>query len=416
MLAEMRLLFLSLAVAVPAFAQEGRPSQGAGGPLNPAQLLKQFDRNGDGRIGRDEAPERMLGRWDNLDTDRDQFVTLEELQARDARVAGGGRPGPVENTPARVDPLPAPSAQAAQAGELSVVTVGTGSPRYDPERAGPCALVRCQGRAVLVDMGNGSQGKLSALGVSPRDLDALILTHHHLDHDEEFIPWFLHTRLAGARPEIVGPPGTKKLVDFATTFYAEDIAYRLRRSGRGETNFPAAMVREVQGGEKFALGALKVATARVNHTIHTVAYRFEAGGRSIVISGDLSYSEGLVDLARGADVLVMDSGGAIVRAGAAGRAGGERSGPAARSGGGGRPGDREAAHASGEDVATMAQKAGVRKLVLTHIAPGEVDEEATAKTVGAIFKGEVLVGRDGLEVTAGGSSRTAEAPAEPRGR
>ena len=61
----------------------------------------------------------------------------------------------------------------------------------------------------------------------------------------------------------------------------------------------------------------------------------------------------------------------------------------------------------------MAQKAGVRKLVLTHIAPGEVDEAATAKSVGAIFKGEVLVGRDGLEVTAGG---TARAPASPAGR
>ncbi len=65
-----------------------------------------------------------------------------------------------------------------------------------------------------------------------------------------------------------------------------------------------------KGGEEFNLGDVSVKTAQVNHTIHTLAYRFEHENfGSIVISGDLSYSPSLVELARNADILVIDSGG-----------------------------------------------------------------------------------------------------------
>jgi ribonuclease BN (tRNA processing enzyme) len=47
----------------------------------------------------------------------------------------------------------------------------------------------------------------------------------------------------------------------------------------------------------------------------------------------------------------------------------------------------------------MAQKPGAKWLVLTHIAPGEVNEEATLKTLREVYKGQVVVGRDLLEVT-----------------
>jgi len=54
------LSILALAVALPVFGQQGQlPPR-----LPPAELLRQFDRNGDGKIGRGEAPPRMLQRWD----------------------------------------------------------------------------------------------------------------------------------------------------------------------------------------------------------------------------------------------------------------------------------------------------------------------------------------------------------------
>ena len=60
------------------------------------------------------------------------------------------------------------------------------------------------------------------------------------------------------------------------------------------------------------------------------------------------------------------------------------------------------AHASLEEVATMAEKAGVKRLILTHFAaPGELDREATAKAISNIYKGQIIFGYDLLEVTDG---------------
>ncbi len=178
-------------------------------------------------------------------------------------------------------------------------------------------------------MGNGTQARLNELGLIPRQIEGLLLTHHHLDHNEEFGPLLMHSRMMGAKPEIAGPPTTQKLVDFTLDFYAEDIAYRLGRLGRTMRDFDHPTARELQGGERFPLGGMQVSTTRVDHTIQTVAYRFDADGQSIVISGDLSYTESLIELAHAADVLVIDSGAAIVRQGQAVSAG-RPGGPGAR--------------------------------------------------------------------------------------
>jgi len=271
---------------------------------------------------------------------------------------------------------------------FSVITVGTGAPQYNAERSGPSSMIQLGGAYYLVDMGNGTQAKLNQLGVSFRSIVALVLTHHHLDHNEELSPLLVHESLQGRAFEVVGPPGTAKYVDFMQSFYAEDMAYRIGRMGRSASDLGKAAVREVKGGESFEMGGMKAKTAKVNHSIHTVAYRFDVGGQSIVISGDLSYSDSLVELAKGADILVIDAGGAIVRQGAAGRLGHPRIGA-----GGGMQ-----AHSTLTEVCEMAVKAGVKRLVLTHISPGMVDEEATRKAIGATFKGDVIIAKDGLEV------------------
>jgi ribonuclease BN (tRNA processing enzyme) len=185
-------------------------------------------------------------------------------------------------------------------------------------------------------------------------------------------------------------------------------------------NLDALNVRDLSGGEKFSVGAATVTTAHVNHTIHTLAYRFALGGRSIVISGDLAYSESLVELARGADVLVMDSGtlpspaggapaggargGGAGARGGAGPAGVGRGGRAGRAGRGGaaagaaQQGSQERAHPTLAEVASMASQAGVKCLVLSHINQPAVDEAATATALRAGFSGKVVVGQDLMSV------------------
>jgi ribonuclease BN (tRNA processing enzyme) len=295
--------------------------------------------------------------------------------------------------------------QFQPAADFSAVIIGSGSPQYNPQRSGPSAAIQYRGRFFLVDMGNGTQARLYEAGISMTQIDALMLTHHHRDHDEEFMPLLATALVRGAPLQIIGTPGTKKLADFTSEFYAEDIAYRMERMGRSAANLRKPDVREIQGGESFKLGDVQVKTAQVPHSIHTVAYRFDAGGQSIVISGDLTYSDKLIELARGADVLVIDSGASIVRPGVSRPAGG-----ATAAGEGRQP---AAAHASAQDVANMAQKAGVKTLVLTHIAATDVDEEATIKAIHEVYKGTVLVGHDLLQVAPPGAAAPAASATTP---
>ncbi|MCU0963260.1 MAG: right-handed parallel beta-helix repeat-containing protein, partial [Pirellulaceae bacterium] len=130
---------------------------------------------------------------------------------------GRGRPGgPMgENVPIQFRP----------GADFSVVILGSGSPQFDPKRSGPSALIQYRGQYFLVDMGNGTQARLYELGVSLRDIAAIMLTHHHLDHNEEFIPILVYQLLRGRNVDVIGPPGTERYVGFARAFYAEDMAY-----------------------------------------------------------------------------------------------------------------------------------------------------------------------------------------------
>jgi len=61
-------------------------------------------------------------------------------------------------------------------------------------------------------------------------LAALLFTHHHLDHNEEFVPLFILSLLGKNKFLIVGPPNTKKYVSVNFDLYKEDISYRLSKS------------------------------------------------------------------------------------------------------------------------------------------------------------------------------------------
>jgi ribonuclease BN (tRNA processing enzyme) len=272
--------------------------------------------------------------------------------------------------------------------DFSAVIIGSAGPPYDPQRSGPSTAIQYKGRYVLVDMGNGTQGRLSSAGIGLGQIDAFFLTHHHIDHDQEFVPMLDAALVSGRRLEIVGPPGTQRLADFTTDFYAEDITYRIERFGLNPQNFQKQTVREVLGGESFKLGDAQITTTRVPHTIYTVAYRFDAEGQSIVISGDLLYSTNLITLAHNADVLVMDGTASTIRGNGArgGRGGGAGAGP------------RDIAHASLQEVAKMANESGVKKLIITHMLPGQVNEQATIQAINETYKGKVEIAHDLMEV------------------
>ncbi|BDD11850.1 hypothetical protein FUAX_42820 (plasmid) [Fulvitalea axinellae] len=285
------------------------------------------------------------------------------------------------------------SSYAQEGAELKATIVGSGSPKYNPDRSGPSVLVSYKDTKILVDMGNGTQANLDKGKIRMKQLDGLLFTHHHLDHNEEFTPIFIRCLLGGNRFLVAGPAPTSGFVSSIINLYDEDIEYRMRKSGRTlndvKNNYG---VKDLKGGETFTIGEIKVSSAKVNHSIHTVAYRFDAGGKSIVISGDLVYSQSLPALAKDADILIIDSGGAIKKGGRKRANGGS---------GKKRAGNKERAHVTLEESSLMAKKSNVKALVLTHFVNAEIDEEATVKELRKNYKGEIIFSEDMMTVPSG---------------
>lgn len=274
--------------------------------------------------------------------------------------------------------------------DFSVTIIGSGNPQYNPERSGPSSLVQFKGTKFLVDMGNGTRAHLEALGLTRRNSpDALLITHHHLDHNEEFMPMVHQKFMTPGNFLIAGPAPIKEMTDYVAQFYNEDLDYR--KSNKGQTfneNNTNAEVKELEGESTFTYKGVKISTIEVPHSIYTLAYRFDANGQSIVISGDLSYTENLPKLAKGADVLVLDC--QIIRMGANQRRQGNRKTPG------------NSAHASIEEGARMAAEAGVKTLIITHLSSAAIDVAATKAKIAEQFKGKVVVAEDFLTVSSEG--------------
>jgi ribonuclease BN (tRNA processing enzyme) len=314
--------------------------------------------------------------------------------------------GPVHAMPLGMGPPP-PLPPYPHDTEFSVITVGTGNPQPNLERASACTMLQFKGAYYVVDMGNGAQNSMlrGARGTYPfRDIAALCFTHFHQDHTNDYFDIMTNRWLTGGKEvTVVGPPGVVALHQFLTTFFKDDLSYRLlrelRRGMSGTGMFEGVSIREIIGADQFKLGELEVKTAKLTHTMYNLGYRFEGAGRSVVVSGDTSFDERLVDLAAGADMLVIDGderwGGAPEHTMAPLEALESRYRPAGEYGGDFtvRP------HATLEEIAAMAAAAQVKHLVVTHLRAGTVDEAALLAGLRAGgFEGRLTVAYDGLEV------------------
>lgn len=266
--------------------------------------------------------------------------------------------------------LPAATAQTCgSAAPVQVQVLGSGGPELQDRRASSSYLVWIDAKPrVLVDIGGGAALRFGESGATVTDLDVILFTHLHADHSAD-LPALVKSSFFEERTRplpIYGPDGNKFMpstVAFVRTqFDGVRGAYRylgafLNPLARGGYKLQPQDVRPLSAKLKarrtpgdetlhpFANDRLRASAVPVGHgSIPALAWRVEAGGKSLVISGDTNgRGEQLARLAQGADLFIAHN---AVPEGASGV-------------------ERDL-HMPPSVIGDIAQQARVKQLVLSH--------------------------------------------------
>ncbi|HLH77548.1 MAG TPA: MBL fold metallo-hydrolase [Candidatus Binataceae bacterium] len=208
-------------------------------------------------------------------------------------------------------------AQAPAPGAVLIVMLGTGTPQPNPDRQGPSLAIVAGGRAYIVDAGAGVVRRASAAlleGIAelrPDRLGIAFLTHLHSDHtiglpDLILTPWVLGRSRALA---LYGPAGTSAMAANLLRAYAQDIDVRIHGLEHANPTGYRVAAHDIEPGLVYQDANVKVIAFAVQHGSwkEALGYRFEARGKTIVISGDTRPSDNVIKACNGCDVLIHEA-------------------------------------------------------------------------------------------------------------
>lgn len=277
-----------------------------------------------------------------------------------------------------------------------LILLGTGGgPRPRKNRIASSQVIVINNVAYVVDCGDGVANQLARAEVPLPSLRHVFITHHHSDHNADygnllFLAW---TSGLKTRVDTWGPPPLRRMTRLFFQMNAYDINTRINDEGRTPL-VPLVHPHELtSGGTVMQDENVTVRCVLVDHppVRPAFAFRFDSRDRSIVISGDTKRSDELIRLAQGADVLVHEAlyVPAVERLTA-------RVPNAAKL--------RQSIlshHTSVEDVGRVAETAGVKMLVLSHLVPPDdptITDQMWIDAARTTFKGQIIVGQDLLEI------------------
>ncbi len=273
---------------------------------------------------------------------------------------------------------------------MHAVLLGTGSPPPNPSRRGPATLIKLGHERFLVDAGSGVGNQLVQAGVRAYDWPRLLITHHHSDHSIDLGHLLITRWIVGQNEpfEIWGPAGTRRQVELLLDYLAWDID--IRRKHMHDRRPPEVRVTEIEEGKILEVGGVTVSAFLVEHDPVRPAFgfRFDGGGRSIVVSGDTRPSENLVRWSQGVDCLIHECCD-MAKTGWFPGCGWPTIEEKIR--------DLQSYHTPPDEVGRIATDSRAKKLVLNHLMPASVAQELEAAAV-ARYAGPVVVGVDLMEV------------------
>lgn len=230
-----------------------------------------------------------------------------------------------------------------------------------PDSPASSYLVEHEGFRMLLDLGNGALGPLQRYA-SLAGVGAVCLSHLHADHCLDLCGYWVARTYGpdapGPRIPVLGPAGTARRMAQA---YGLDEHPGMTEAFDFGILEPG--IREI--------GPFRVTLAHVNHPVETFGFRIEAGGRTLAYSADTGESAALVDLARGADLLLCEAS--------------FTSGPDLP----------EGLHLTARQAAEHAAQAGAGQLILTHLVPWN-DRARTLEEAAPHFPGPLSLATSGL--------------------
>src|SRR5262245_43944640 len=202
-----------------------------------------------------------------------------------------------------------------------LITLGTAAgPSLRPDRLQSCNLLTVNGTHYVVDAGDGVARRIAQSGIDLRDVGIIFLTHHHDDHTAGLgtlmsLAW---DRQRTTPIHVYGPPRTEELVKAAVQYFAISAEIRIADGGRTVPIVPVVAGHDVGTVVIYQDANIKVTAVENSHfAFHSgpasgkyksYSYRFETRDRTIVFTGDTSTSEAVIELAKGADLLVTETG------------------------------------------------------------------------------------------------------------
>lgn len=248
---------------------------------------------------------------------------------------------------------------------LTVTILGSGTCVPSLKRSACAALIRIGKARILVDSGPGTMRRLLEADSGIFDLTHICYTHFHPDHTGELVPLIFATKYPDMDRRTT-PLTICAGIGFVRFFKG------LRQVYGNWIELPSGVLRMVEldntGPDQIRFKEFSVDTLPVEHNPESLGFRFTAGnGKSVVISGDTDYSENLVTLSRGADILICESA---------------------------LPDDQKVrGHLTPSLVGDMATRAGVGQLVLTHFYP-ECEQADIRKQCRRTYSGPLILAED----------------------
>jgi ribonuclease BN (tRNA processing enzyme) len=255
---------------------------------------------------------------------------------------------------------------------MKLTVLGSGTSVPHPRRSSSAHWVETEGGTLMLDFSGPALHRMAEEGCDWANLDAVWVSHFHLDHVGGLAPFLFGTKYAaqtvGRRKPLTvyGPRGLEKLL----RRFEEAGDYELF-----EQPFPLE-IRELAPRAEFEpFEGLRGETFSTPHTSESLALRLtDRGGASLVYTSDTGYADSLAEFARGAGLFLMEC--SFFRS---------------------KPVET---HLELEEAMRLARLSGARRCVLAHLYP-EWDGVDVAAEAAKLWDGEAVEARDGLRLVVG---------------